>query len=151
MSALEKLNDFVDESDPDVNESNIIHAFQTAERLREAHPEKDWLHLTGLIHDLGMVMAFYGEPQWSTTGDTFVVGCEFVKSIVYRDTTFKHNPDLYNPKFKVSSSVESVRFTIDEEAMDVSGRKNRERSLSSHSQGSGQNKKTKRSGQPRNS
>lgn len=55
MEALEKLNDLVDESDPDVDVPNIVHAFQTAERLREAHPDKDWLHLTGLIHDLGKV------------------------------------------------------------------------------------------------
>ncbi|KAK7065857.1 hypothetical protein SK128_014148, partial [Halocaridina rubra] len=44
-------------------------------------------------------MAFYGEPQFSTVGDTFIVGCEFGKSIVYRDTTFHNNPDATNPKF----------------------------------------------------
>jgi hypothetical protein len=59
--ALEKLNDLVDESDPDLDLPNIIHAFQTAERAREEFPEHDWLHLTGLIHDMGKVMAFYGE------------------------------------------------------------------------------------------
>lgn len=45
-------------------------------------------------------MAFYGEPQFSTVGDTFVVGCEVAKSVVYRDTTFHDNPDTRNPKFK---------------------------------------------------
>ncbi|XP_050707350.1 inositol oxygenase-like isoform X1 [Eriocheir sinensis] len=99
MEALEKLNDLMDESDPDVDVPNHIHAFQTAERLREAHPDKDWLHLTGLLHDLGKVMVFYGEPQWSTVGDTFAVGCEFSPSIVYRNSTFHDNPDLNNPKF----------------------------------------------------
>lgn len=59
--ALEKLNDLVDESDPDTSLPNIVHAFQTAERAREEFPEQDWLHLTGLIHDLGKIMAFYGE------------------------------------------------------------------------------------------
>lgn len=59
--ALEKLNDLIDESDPDITLPNIVHAFQTAERAREEFPEHDWLHLTGLIHDLGKVMAFYGE------------------------------------------------------------------------------------------
>lgn len=59
--ALEMLNDLVDESDPDTSLPNIIHAFQTAERAREEFPEHDWLHLTALIHDLGKVMAFYGE------------------------------------------------------------------------------------------
>lgn len=59
--ALEKLNDLVDESDPDTSLPNIVHAFQTAERARAEFPEHDWLHLIGLIHDLGKIMAFYGE------------------------------------------------------------------------------------------
>jgi hypothetical protein len=59
--ALEKLNDLIDESDPDANFPNMIHAFQTAERARKEYPEHDWLHLTGLIHDMGKVMAFYGK------------------------------------------------------------------------------------------
>ena len=29
------LNDLVDESDPDLDLPNIVHAFQTAERIRE--------------------------------------------------------------------------------------------------------------------
>ena len=55
MTALEKLNDLVDESDPDVDVPNIVHAFQTAERIRADYPDLDWFHLTGLIHDLGKV------------------------------------------------------------------------------------------------
>lgn len=75
--ALEKLNDLVDESDPDLDLPNIIHAFQAAERARAEFPEHDWLHLTALIHDLGKIMAFYGEPQWAVVGDTFAVGCRW--------------------------------------------------------------------------
>ncbi|KAB7494430.1 Inositol oxygenase [Armadillidium nasatum] len=60
MEALEKLNDLVDESDPDIDLPNIIHAYQTAEMIREKHPDLDWFHLTGFIHDLGKVMVFYG-------------------------------------------------------------------------------------------
>ena len=55
MEALEMLNELVDESDPDIDMPNIVHAFQTAERIREDHPDQDWFHLTGLIHDLGKV------------------------------------------------------------------------------------------------
>jgi len=44
--ALEKLNDLVDESDPDLDLPNIIHAFQAAERARAEFPEHDWLHLS---------------------------------------------------------------------------------------------------------
>lgn len=56
MDALEKLNNLVDESDPDNSIPNIVHAFQTAERIRLEHPDDDWFHLTGLIHDLGKVL-----------------------------------------------------------------------------------------------
>jgi inositol oxygenase len=59
MEALEKLNDLMDESDPDVAIPNIVHAFQTAERIRVEHPTLDWFHLTGLIHDLGKVGISY--------------------------------------------------------------------------------------------
>lgn len=55
MDALIKLNDLVDESDPDADIPNIVHAFQTAERIRIDFPDDDWFHLTGLIHDLGKV------------------------------------------------------------------------------------------------
>lgn len=107
MDTLMKLNDLVDESDPDVNIPNIVHAFQTAERIRKDHPDDDWFHLTGLIHDLGKVMAFYDEPQWAVVGDTFPVGCDWGKSIVYRETTFTENPDaendLYNSKYGMYS------------------------------------------------
>ncbi|ELT98214.1 hypothetical protein CAPTEDRAFT_207102, partial [Capitella teleta] len=63
MEALSLLDSLVDESDPDVDIPNSVHAFQTAERIREVHPEEPWFHLTGLIHDLGKVMAMWGEPQ----------------------------------------------------------------------------------------
>lgn len=53
--SLIRLNDLVDESDPDTDVPNIVHAFQTAERIRAEHPDLEWFHLTGLIHDLGKV------------------------------------------------------------------------------------------------
>lgn len=56
--ALIKLNDLVDESDPDSDLPNIVHAFQTAERIRAEHPDLEWFQLTGLIHDLGKVRHF---------------------------------------------------------------------------------------------
>jgi len=103
MSALDKLNDLVDESDPDVDIPNIVHGYQTAEKIRQEHPDEDWFHLTGLIHDLGKIMAFYGEPQWAVVGDTFPVGCLPGPNIVYRETTFDNYPDLkderYNTKY----------------------------------------------------
>lgn len=75
MEGLDLLNTLVDESDPDSGLPNIAHAFQTAEQIRESRPEPeyDWFHLTGLVHDLGKVLATWGEPQYAVTGDTFVV------------------------------------------------------------------------------
>jgi len=99
MEALEILNELVDESDPDLDLPNIVHAFQTAERIRELHPDKPWFHLVGLIHDMGKVMAFYGEPQWAVVGDTFVVGCKPGPSVVYGEASFKGNPDMLDPRY----------------------------------------------------
>ena len=57
--ALELLNEVVDDSDPDTSWPQIVHALQTAEAIRQAHPgpEHEWFVLTGLIHDLGKVLA----------------------------------------------------------------------------------------------
>lgn len=98
--ALEKLNDLVDESDPDTSLPNIVHAFQAAERARTEFPQHDWLHLTALMHDLGKVMAFYGEPQWAVVGDTFPVGCRWSANIVYREESFEGNADGANEAYK---------------------------------------------------
>ncbi|RWW82825.1 hypothetical protein BHE74_00008685 [Ensete ventricosum] len=49
---IELLNEFVDESDPDLDEPQIEHLLQTAEAIRKDYPNEDWLHLTGLIHAL---------------------------------------------------------------------------------------------------
>ncbi|KAE9526924.1 hypothetical protein AGLY_013572 [Aphis glycines] len=113
MEALESLNDLVDESDPDVDIPNIVHAFQTAERIRAVHPNHDWFHLVGLIHDLGKVMAFKGEPQWSVVGDTFPVGCAWANSIVYKDTTFSRNPDTYDPRYNTKLGIYKENCGLD--------------------------------------
>ncbi|XP_039719023.1 inositol oxygenase [Pteropus medius] len=99
MEAVDMLDELVDESDPDVDFPNSFHAFQTAEGIRKAHPDKDWFHLVGLLHDLGKVLALAGEPQWAVVGDTFPVGCRPQASVVFRDTTFQDNPDLQDPRY----------------------------------------------------
>lgn len=40
MEAVDMLDELVDESDPDVDFPNSFHAFQTAEGIRKAHPDK---------------------------------------------------------------------------------------------------------------
>lgn len=109
MEALEELNELVDDSDPDTHMPNIVHAFQTAEQLRRDYPNADWLHLTGLIHDLGKVMAFYEEPQWAIVGDTFVVGCLPAESVVYRKTSFANNPDLRDERYNTKLGMYKER------------------------------------------
>ncbi|CAK8694346.1 unnamed protein product [Clavelina lepadiformis] len=113
MEILEKLSDFEDECDPDVDFPNSFHAFQTAEGLRKKYPDKDWLHLCGFIHDLGKIMAIWGEPQYATVGDTFVVGAEFAPSIVYRETTFQNNPDLNDPRYNTKFGVYKPNCGLD--------------------------------------
>lgn len=49
---IELLNEFIDESDPDLDEPQIEHLLQTAEAIRKEYPDEDWLHLTGLIHGM---------------------------------------------------------------------------------------------------
>ncbi|MBA0695689.1 hypothetical protein Goari_002299 [Gossypium aridum] len=105
----ELLNDVVDESDPDLDEPQIEHLLQTAEAIRKDYPDEDWLHLTGLIHDLGKVLlhpSFGGLPQWAVVGDTYPVGCAFDKSIVHHKY-FEENPDYHNPAYNTKYGVYS--------------------------------------------
>jgi len=99
IDCLQLLGQMVDESDPDMDDANIVHAYQTAERMREAVPDKPWMHLTALIHDLGKVMSIWGEDQIAVTGDTYPVGCRPASSIVYGTESFKGNPDLDHPVY----------------------------------------------------
>jgi len=117
MEALYELNKVIDDSDPDVDVPNIYHAFQTAERIRQLHPDKDWFALVGLIHDLGKIMALFGEPQWAVVGDTFPVGCAPHHSVVFCEQ-FAENPDMqkteYNTQlgmYKENCGLENVTMS----------------------------------------
>jgi inositol oxygenase len=101
--ALEKMNSFVDDSDPDLALPQIIHALQTAEAIRQdGHPR--WFILAGLIHDLGKVLYLFDEPQWAVVGDTFPVGCAYSDKIVYSEL-FADNPDFQNSKYQTPNGV----------------------------------------------
>ncbi|KAG8173855.1 hypothetical protein JTE90_005934 [Oedothorax gibbosus] len=69
------------------------------------------------MHDLGKIMALYGEPQWCVVGDTFPVGCEFAPSIVYRDTSFQANPDLQHPVYSSRLGIYGEHCGLDEVTM----------------------------------
>ena len=97
---FDKLNHFIDVSDPDINLPNLHHLLQTAEGIREdGHPE--WLQVVGLIHDLGKILYYLVDKdswgmsikeQWGIAGDTFVLGCNIPNSIVYPEFNCE-NPD----------------------------------------------------------
>lgn len=99
MDAVFLLDALVDESDPDTDLPNSMHAFQTAERIRKEHPDNEWFQLVGLLHDLGKVMALWGEPQFSVVGDTFPLGCKFSPHIVF-PKTLEPNPDCKVPEYR---------------------------------------------------
>ena len=96
--AIEKLDTLVDESDPDTELTQVQHLLQTAEAMRrDGRPR--WMQVTGLIHDLGKLMYFYGaRGQWDVVGDTFPVGCAFDERIIYHET-FEGNPDARHPVY----------------------------------------------------
>ena len=82
---LEKLNKLLDDSDPDTELSQIDHALQTAEAIRRDGKPR-WFQLVGLIHDLGNYYIFDSRGQWDVVGDTFPVGCKFLKRIIFPDS-----------------------------------------------------------------
>lgn len=101
--ALEKMNEFVDDSDPDLALPQIVHALQTAEAIRQdGHPR--WFILAGLIHDLGKMLTYFGEPQWAIVGDTFPAGCAYSDKIVYSEL-FAENPDSQNPAYQTPNGI----------------------------------------------
>ena len=96
---LDIMDKFIDPSDPDLDKPNSIHAYQTAEKIREEYPYNYELQIIGLIHDLGKILFTFGEPSWSIVGDTFVLGCRIPKSIVYYDNLkniIQQHPDYNN-------------------------------------------------------
>jgi inositol oxygenase len=103
--AIDFFDTLVDDSDPDLALPQRYHMFQTAEAMRRDGCPR-WLIVTGFIHDLGKILALYGEPQWAVVGDTFPVGCAFSPTIVFPEY-FADNPDsavtLYNSDYGIYS------------------------------------------------
>jgi len=109
FDAIKLLDEIVDESDPDTDSAQIVHALQTAEAARKRFPDpsQDWLWCAAFIHDLGKVLAhpkFGSQPQWAVVGDTFPVGCAYSEKCVYADT-FATNPDSKNAKYSTANGV----------------------------------------------
>lgn len=111
--ALEKLDTFVDECDPDTQESQLTHLLQTAEALRKDGKPR-WMQLVGLIHDLGKLLFFFGaNGQWDVVGDTFPVGCAFDEKIIFGRESFKDNEDYDNDAYKTKFGIYSPGVGLD--------------------------------------
>ena len=112
---LSRMDNFIDPSDPDLDVPNSIHAYQTAERIRNKYPQDKEYQITGLIHDLGKILFEFGEENWSVVGDTYVAGCEYPKSIVYYDT-LKGSPDFdkytKNGIYKIGCGLDDLYITF---------------------------------------
>ena len=105
--AIEKLDSLIDDSDPDTSLSQIQHLLQSAEAIRRDGKPR-WMQLTGLIHDLGKLMYFFGgaQGQWDVVGDTFPIGCRFDERNIYPDT-FTSNPDYDHPVYGTEYGIYS--------------------------------------------
>jgi inositol oxygenase len=113
--AMERLNELVDDSDPDTDLSQIDHNLQAAEAIRAAgHPR--WFQLTGFIHDLGKVLTMWGEPQWAVVGDTFPTGCAWSQKIVLPEY-FANNPDRDKPELQTELGLYQRNGGLDQVTM----------------------------------
>lgn len=99
LDTLDSLREFetalFGDDDRDAAMTLQEHALQTAEACRLAYPDQEWLHVVGLIHDLGKLLAHQGwgsEPQWAVCGETYPVGCRFHPAIMHSQF-FSANPD----------------------------------------------------------
>ena len=99
----ERLNMLIDDSDPDTELSQLEHLLQTAEAAR-CDGQPDWLVVTGLVHDLGKILALWGEAQWAVVGDTFPLGCPFDQRIVGSEF-FEDNPDTGVERFQQGTGI----------------------------------------------
>ena len=100
---LERLDTIKDNSDPDINLSQMEHAFQVAESLRkQGQPEE--MVVAGLVHDMGKALVLWGEPQWAVVGDTFPTGMKYSESIV-QYSSLRNNPDWNNAEFQTDFGV----------------------------------------------
>merc|ERR1711991_1313394 len=70
-------------------------------------------HLAGLLHDMGKVMALWGEPECFVVGDTFPVGCAFEHESNILPGSFDENPDSTDPRFNTKYGIYSPHCGIE--------------------------------------
>ena len=77
------------------------------------------IHLVGLLHDLGKVLAheaFGTLPQWAVVGDTFPVGCKPDPAVIYHEH-FSANKDASEPRFNTRLGVYTEGCGLDKVKM----------------------------------
>lgn len=114
-TALQMLDEIIDDSDPDTDLTQLDHAYQTAEGIRKAFPNMDWLHLVGLIHDCGKFLCHprgYNLPSWTAHGDSFIVGAQWADSCVYHHF-FAENPDTHDPRYNTELGIYKANCGFD--------------------------------------
>jgi len=117
---MDRLNNFVDLSDPDITLPNSFHMFQSAEEARK-NGEPEWFQLVCLIHDLGKIQAYIDDDinlglsikkQWSVVGDTFILGCKIPDKIIFpefnhlnSDSKDKDEYGIYTPNCGLNNTM----------------------------------------------
>ena len=115
LQVFQKLDEIIDESDPDTSNTQFQHALQSAQSAR-LNNEPRWLVFVCLVHDLGKFLYLNGEDQEFVVGDTFPVGCRFNESIIYHGY-FNDNIDSFDPKFNSELGIYSLNCGLDNVVM----------------------------------
>jgi len=122
----EYLDTVTDDSDPDTDLSQLMHAIQAAEACRKAYPgdEYDWFHITCFIHDLGKILLvndpslkLTGDEQWCVVGDTFPVGCKFDEESNVFPQYFKQNADYNDKRYNTMNGIYEPHCGLDDVIM----------------------------------
>lgn len=102
------------------SETVFDQSLAVAELCRKSFPDMKWLHLVGLIHNLGYLTVtkdFGSKPLWTVVGETFPVGCKFSQDISYSQY-FSSNPDrrkkIFNHPvgvYKQGCGLDSLRMS----------------------------------------
>ncbi|MEW5299234.1 MAG: hypothetical protein WDW36_002269 [Sanguina aurantia] len=101
----------------------LQHAYQTAELCRLAHPDKEWLHVVGLIHSLGNLLAHAclgSQPHWAVCSESFPVGCRPSPHIC-GNQYFSTNPDRRRRLYTSATGCYSAFCGLSNLAMSWSG------------------------------
>jgi len=101
----------------------VEHGFATAEILREWYPEETWLHLVGLLHVLGHLLAlkdFEKQPLWAIHGETFPLGCRFDPDVAFAQY-FTANPDRRKRAYSTRLGIYTAGCGLDKVELSWSG------------------------------